>query len=76
MTAVDVKLEKRMVMVIQTNYNVNLTVVDDVIMCSNGNTYRFMGMILTGPGVNCSVKSMDEAISVIAGLYGGRRFGG
>lgn len=63
-------------MVIQTNYNVNLTVIGDAIMCSNGNTYRLMGTILTGPGVYCSVKSMDEAVGFIAGLYGGRRFGG
>ena len=43
---------------------------------ANDETYTLMGTILTGPGGfrSMNVRSIDEAVDIVVGLHGGRRF--
>ena len=62
-------------MIIMTNSGVTITVSGNFINCSNGKTYTIMGSFLSGlDGVVANnIKSQDEAIGVVIGLYGGKR---
>lgn len=46
------------------------------IHCSNGETYTLMGTHLTGPHgfLSNNVRSIEEAVGIVIGLHGGRRF--
>ena len=59
---------------IVTKKGVVLTVTGNTIMCSDGKLYTYMetcGM-LSGPCTSYNVKSMEEAIGIVIGLYGGK----
>lgn len=61
-------------MMITTNSGVTITVLGNFINCSDGKTYTIMGNSLTGPDdfASHNIKSQDEAIGIIIGLYGGK----
>ena len=61
-------------MIITTNSGVIITVTGSFINCSDGKTYTIIGSSLTGPDgfVSHNIKSQDEAIGIIVGLYGGK----
>lgn len=58
-------------MMIATNSGVTITVSGSFINCSDGKTYTIMGSSLVGPNgfVSHNIKSQDEAIGIIIGLY-------
>ena len=62
-------------MIITTNSGVTITVSGSFINCSDGKTYTIMGSSLTGPDgfASYNIKSQDEAIGIVIGLYGGKR---
>lgn len=58
-----------------TNSGIVINVMGNFIHCSNGKTYTVLGNILQGSGgiVSRNVRSVDEAVSIIVGMYGGKR---
>lgn len=62
-------------MVIITKSGVTITVSGTFIHCSDGKTYSFVGNSLTGPNgvISWNVKSYEEAVGIVIGLYGGKR---
>lgn len=52
-----------------------ISVMGNMISCSNGETYTLMGSTLFGPrGVmSMNVRSVDEAVGIVLGAHGGRR---
>lgn len=62
-------------MVIMTNSGVTIIVSGNCISCSDGKMYTILGNSLTGPNgfVSYNIKSQDEAIGIIIGMYGGKR---
>lgn len=53
-----------------------VTQVGNVINVSNGESYTFMGSMLSGSHgySSMNVKSISEAVGIVVGLHGGRRF--
>lgn len=62
-------------MIIITKSGITITVLGNFIKCSDGKTYTIMGSSLRGPDgfIAHNIKSNDEAIGVVIGLYGGKR---
>lgn len=47
-----------------------------LISCSDGTSYNLCGSMLSGPGgvVATNVSNISEAIGIVLGLHGGKRF--
>lgn len=62
-------------MIITTNSGITITVSGNFINCSDGKTYTLIGNSLTESNgfISHNIKSQDEAIGIIIGLYGGKR---
>jgi hypothetical protein len=62
-------------MIITTNSGVTITVSGSFINCSDGKTYSILGNTLNGPDgiVSRNIKSTDEAVGIVIGIYGGKR---
>lgn len=62
-------------MVIITNSGVTITISSNIISCSDGKMYNIVGNCLTGFDgfISYNIKSQDEAIGIIIGMYGGKR---
>lgn len=60
---------------IQCNDGTTVTQMGNFIHASDG-TYTLMGTTLVGPGGfhSMNVGSMDEAVAIVVGYHGGRRF--
>lgn len=60
---------------IHCNDGMTITHSGSFIHVSNGDTYSLCGTTLTGPGfVSYNVTSINEAVNIICGLHGGKRF--
>lgn len=62
-------------MMITTNSNITLMETGNMIQASDGKTYTIMGSTIMGPTgtIAQNVKSHNEALGIIIGLYGGKR---
>ncbi len=58
-----------------TNSGIIINVMGNFIRCSDGKTYTVVGNLLQGSGgiISRNVRSVDEAVNIIVGMYGGRR---
>lgn len=63
-------------MIAYTNDGSVITQMGSCIHSSDGNTYVLCGKMLTSPGgiLSYCCESMSEAIGIVIGLHGGRRF--
>lgn len=63
-------------MIIIAKDGVIINQIGNFIHCSDGNSYVLTGKMLTGPRgvVANNVKSISEAVHIVVGLYGGKRF--
>ena len=61
---------------ILANDNTTIVEVGNTIYCSDGKTYILSGMTLADSSgiVGYNVGSIDEAVAMVVGMHGGRRF--